>query len=165
MDRDELITAFQDTVDFPKSKELNKAVRRAVRSTRIYPEGFQAKQVDNSPICRIVGLIPKVTFGAKKSEENGQVIVEENTTFAAAMKYSGGKRTAVLNFANPMMPGGGVRYGAMAQEECLCRSSTLYMCLTSANAAEYYEFHRRHSDLLFSDRLIYSQDITVFKDD
>lgn len=50
MDRDELITAFQDTVDFPKSKELNKAVRRAVRSTRIYPEGFQAKQVDNSPI-------------------------------------------------------------------------------------------------------------------
>ena len=41
------------------------------------------------------------------------------------------KRTfAVLNFALPSNPGGGVVNGSSAQEECLCRCSTLYYNLT-----------------------------------
>ena len=55
------------------------------------------------------------------------VKVVADTTFSAARKYlrngNERERVAVLNFANPHYAGGGVEHGAMAQEECLCRSS------------------------------------------
>lgn len=47
-------------------------------------------------------------------------------------------RVLVLNFANPVRPGGGVRYGARAQEEDLCRKSTLLASLESEEAAPFY---------------------------
>ena len=40
----------------------------------------------------------------------------------------------VLNFANPVNPGGGVRRGARAQEEDLCRKSSLLLSLESETA-------------------------------
>lgn len=33
---------------------------------------------------------------------------------------------AILNFASAKYPGGGVRHGSIAQEEDICRNSTLY---------------------------------------
>lgn len=98
------------------------------------------------------------------------VEVVADTTFSAARKYlrnaNEQKRVAVLNFANPHYAGGGVEHGAMAQEECLCRSSNLYPCLFAPCAqAEYYQFHRNRADHLFTDRVVYTPDVVVFKDD
>lgn len=98
------------------------------------------------------------------------VEVVADTTFSAARKYlrngNEQKRVAVLNFANPHYAGGGVEHGAMAQEECLCRSSNLYPCLFAPCAqAEYYQFHRNRPDHLFTDRVVYTPDVVVFKDD
>lgn len=92
--------------------------------------------------------------------------VVESTTFATAKRYIGNGKVAVLNFANPENPGGGVQNGAMAQEECLCRSSILYPCLIDDNVfTEYYQYHKELKNTFFSDRLIYTKDVTVFKDD
>ena len=85
--------------------------------------------------------------------------------FAAARKYLVRGKTAVLNFANPENPGGGVLGGAMAQEECLCRSSNLYVCLTANALPDFYQYHRALRDPFYSDRLIYTEGVTVFKDD
>ena len=98
------------------------------------------------------------------------VEVVADTTFSAARKYLRNRnereRVAVLNFANPHYAGGGVEHGAMAQEECLCRSSNLYPCLFAPCAqAEYYQFHRNRADHLFTDRVVYTPDVVVFKDD
>ena len=43
----------------------------------------------------------------------------EDSSFSAAKKYLPYGKVAVLNFANPENPGGGVQNGAMAQEECI----------------------------------------------
>lgn len=93
--------------------------------------------------------------------------VEENTTFSCARRYAlAGEKTAALNFANPVEPGGGVTRGAMAQEECLCRSSNLYEAFLRPDIMErYYLYHRQSRDDVFSDRLFYSPAVTVLKSD
>ena len=146
MNRNELISCFQDTLKRAHSDGLKDKTAESCRTNKIYKEGF----VSNVP----------------QRNEHSDIIVESGTTFAAARKYLHIGKTAVLNFANPENPGGGVQYGAMAQEECLCRSSNLYPCLCDANVFnDYYEYHRNLKNTFYSDRLIYTQDITVFKDD
>ena len=63
---------------------------------------------------------------------NQKVSVSADRSFQAAMRLKKEfheSRIAVLNFANAFHPGGGVEAGASAQEECLCRCSTLYPLL------------------------------------
>ncbi|MFC4505362.1 MULTISPECIES: TIGR02452 family protein [Streptomyces] len=70
---------------------------------------------------------------------------------------------AVLNFASARNPGGGFRNGAQAQEEALCRASALYTCLL--RAPEFYDHHRADRDPFYSDRVIHSPAVPVFRDD
>ncbi|GAA4890561.1 TIGR02452 family protein [Streptomyces coeruleoprunus] len=70
---------------------------------------------------------------------------------------------AVLNFASARNPGGGYLRGAQAQEEALCRASALYTTLLAAPA--YYEHHRTHRDPFYTDRVIHSPGVPVFRDD
>ncbi|MFJ4466492.1 TIGR02452 family protein [Streptomyces sp. NPDC089424] len=70
---------------------------------------------------------------------------------------------AVLNFASARNPGGGFLNGAQAQEEALCRASALYSCLR--RAPEFYDHHRTHRDPFYTDRVIHSPAVPVFRDD
>ncbi|MEU4353223.1 TIGR02452 family protein [Streptomyces virginiae] len=70
---------------------------------------------------------------------------------------------AVLNFASARNPGGGYVRGAKAQEEALCRASALYETLLEA--PEYYEVHRAEVSTFYTDRVIHSPAVPVFRDD
>ncbi|GAA2253151.1 TIGR02452 family protein [Streptomyces atrovirens] len=72
-------------------------------------------------------------------------------------------QVAVLNFASARNPGGGYLNGAQAQEEALCRASALYTCLL--RAAGFYDHHRAHRDPFYTDRVIHSPAVPVFRDD
>lgn len=113
-------------------------------------------------------------FRSEKSPmgETASVSVEEMLTLISARKLvDKGYRTAVLNFANPSEPGGGVTRGAEAQEEYLCRAGNLYKCLTAEHVAEYYRVHQQLEKAVGShrqlgtDALIYSPGVTIFRDD
>lgn len=91
--------------------------------------------------------------------------VSADRSFEAAAKASG-HHTAVLNFASWHVPGGGVENGANAQEESLCRISTLFPCLTDERMEEqFYGPHRLLRTPLYSDELIYTPDVLVIKTD
>lgn len=99
----------------------------------------------------------------KSLEVNVQII--EGSSFDTARTFTKVK-VAVLNFANPHEPGGGVKRGARAQEECLCRCSNLYNVLATEELTQfYYQWHKQNTNYLFSDRVIYSPNIQIIKSD
>ena len=94
-------------------------------------------------------------------------IVSGKRSFEAAKEYSG-KKVAVLNYANNVSIGG-APFRAGAQEESLCRCSTLLPCL-QAMEEPFYKKHRRQArkkeiNYMGNDDLIYTPEVVVFKSD
>ncbi len=108
----------------------------------------------------------KVSVGnLKKNETRAKVIVSQKRTFEAASAYKG-KKVAVLNFASASNPGGGVTKGSTAQEECLCRGSTLYFALDEQTMWNgFYKPHRAAHNPIHNDDIIFTPSVTVFKTD
>ena len=75
-------------------------------------------------------------------------------------------KIAVLNFASATNPGGGVKSGSSAQEESLCRCSTLYPTLNQRRLwDQYYQPNREANDPLHTDVCIYSPNVVICKTD
>jgi uncharacterized protein (TIGR02452 family) len=93
------------------------------------------------------------------------ISVTGETTLQAAQRLARESKdtVAVLNFASAKNPGGGFLGGAQAQEESLARSSGLYPSLLTQ--PRFYEFHRKQDNLLYSDMMIYSPKVPVFRSD
>ncbi len=66
--------------------------------------------------------------------------------FSDHLSQEGTKPVLVLNLANPVNKGGGVRRGSKAQEEDLCRKSSLLVSLEGEQASAYYEYNRDLKD-------------------
>lgn len=144
-----LIEAFRDTqIQIRSNEKLREETRKMLAETRLYLDCFEAMM--NEEKCA-----------------EPYISVEEDTTFHCAQKLDAdNKKTAVLNFANAYRPGGGVKDGAMAQEECLCRSSNLYEALIMPYVIRhYYKWNEKNTGDMSSDRIIYSPNVTVFKSD
>ncbi|MBV8075741.1 MAG: TIGR02452 family protein [Planctomycetaceae bacterium] len=92
--------------------------------------------------------------------------VANETTLHAARRLLGeepGARVLALNFASARNPGGGFLGGSQAQEESLARASGLYTCINPLQGM--YEANRRCPTCLYTEHMIYSPDVPVFRDD
>jgi uncharacterized protein (TIGR02452 family) len=97
--------------------------------------------------------------------ERANIIVSQKRTLEAAKAYANTK-VAVLNFASASHPGGGVTTGAGAQEESICRCSTLHPCLLAPKMEkQFYEPHWHQKNALHDDDCIYTPGVTVIKTD
>lgn len=144
----QLVSVFNDTLQQISSRqELQTAVNQSIASQQY------------------IGDADKIDLPAPSYTEKAQVVVSRLRSFEAAARYPG-QKVAVLNFASSTSPGGGVENGASAQEECLCRVSTLYPCLKAQAAWEkFYGPHRAAPNPLHNDDIIYTPNVVVLKDD
>jgi uncharacterized protein (TIGR02452 family) len=94
-----------------------------------------------------------------------KISVSNCTTFAAARSliHEGYENPLCLNFASAKNPGGGFISGSQAQEECLARASGLHKSL--ASQMTYYDVNRSHTSALYTNHIIYSPCVPVFRSD
>lgn len=149
--REQRIDIFQDTMNWiNEDDDLSASIAAAKKKTEVffeddYPDFNMAETRD-------------MTIG-----------VSRDRSFQAAMrlhKENPDAKIAVMNFANAFKPGGGVTSGAGAQEECLCRTSTLYPLLDRMTLRN--SFYKHHYDLntpKASDSLIYTEGVVICKTD
>lgn len=148
---DKLIKVFADTQEFYTSDPvLKEAISYSVEHTKLY-------KPDDYP------ELPNI------SEKLGLTLVLNLKSFQAAMKFHKvlpNKKIAVLNFASEVRPGGGVLGGSRAQEESLCRCSTLYPTLNQDWLKKsYYLPNRAKGDYRNDDTCIYSEKVIICKTD
>ena len=107
-------------------------------------------------------------FDASK-KKNTVITVTGDRSYQAAMrlrKENPKPRIAVMNFANAFHAGDGVTKGSSVQEECLCRTSTLYKLLYRRTLKD--SFYKHHSNLntpKASDSLVYTEGVVICKTD
>lgn len=100
------------------------------------------------------------SYNAKTRTE----VVNQTTFYAAkSLIEKGYENPLCLNFASAKNPGGGFLSGSQAQEECLARASGLHQSLSVDMS--YYEKNRRCKSSLYTNHLIYSPSVPVFRDD
>ena len=116
---------------------------------------------------RFISIKDAVGQPIKTESKNAKVLVSGKRSLEAAEFYAKqGKKVCVLNFASATNPGGGVVNGSSAQEESICRCTTLYPCLnTEPMWQAFYSPHRKSGNPLYNDDCIYTPDVYVFKSD
>lgn len=149
MERQERLAVFTDTQNHCQNDPaLVEAIRRANREQKLI---LETEACHEKP--------------ARCCARPARVIVSPRRSFQAAAAYAG-KQVCVLNFASASNPGGGVTKGASAQEEALCRCSTLYFSLAQQRMwDEFYAPHRAQGDPIHNDDCIYTPGVVVFKSD
>ena len=101
-------------------------------------------------------------ISAQRRNDFCKINIINADSFQAGRLY---ENTLVMNFANAHNPGGGFRMGANAQEEALCRCSTLYASITSKKASEMYKYNNTHASKVESDYMLISPNVAVFRDE
>ena len=144
---------FKDTYDkCQKIALIRESIGESIKLTKLYLEGNK--------------------FNLEKTEiksKDYNIIITPSRTLEAVQKYYVSNddkgKIAVLNFASAKRPGGGVWNGAGAQEESLCRASTLYSCLSTEYLDDNFYSYHKGKKREYSDRIIYTPNVLVFKSD
>ena len=150
-DRNQRIEIFNDTQDWIKNDPaLSASIPVAKKNTTVFYE-------DEYP-----------AFDSSKVRDT-VITVSGDRSYQAAMKLhmeNPDAKIAVMNFANAFHAGGGVTTGASAQEECLCRTSTLYPLIYRRTLRD--TFYKHHHDLntpKATDSLVYTEGVIICKTD
>ena len=149
--KDDMVEIFYDTEQYCKTDEnLKQAVAESIKGTKFYSAEDYPPLPEKRFKKTIVTVVKRRTFDAAISMQRKYLEL----------------RIAVHNFASATNPGGGVKHGARAQEEALCRCSTLYPVLnTDENWKRFYSVNRERGNYIYDDACIYSPEIIICKSD
>ena len=145
----ENVGIFEDTKRLCETNgKIKDALAHSVKNQKLILESIDLPIVDKA-----------------RFEDEAKIVVSAKRTFEAAAGYAD-QKVAVHNFASATNPGGGVTRGSSEQEECLCRCSGLYFCLSVPEMMKgFYYPHRNAKNPINNADIIYTPDVPVFKTD
>lgn len=171
------VRAINDTLD-RCTKEYVKATKKLIDETQFYNS-----EISDAEIEKVMKL----------RDVNVEIIQSGTVSAGKEILKKTKKRTAILNFADAIRPGGWVLNGAPTQEENICRCSNLYPALLGKEAFKNYYYvnsvymYPKTEDELYgadievpagvtwedlnplhavyTNRLMYFKDVTFFKND
>ncbi len=134
-----------------KGEEVSIALdqERAENQTRLYTPD------------KLIHLIKKQPI---QTDELFDTVYEVNpltTLDAVRAEIEQDEHMVCLNFASARNAGGGFLNGSQAQEESIARASGLYNC--QLKAEHYYKENRQITTCLYTDHIIYSPNVPIFK--
>ena len=125
------------------------------------------QNIDHSVLHRANEFGPIMAAAVQKIRDlnaHTTLTVENDTVLACAARMAGADGVVgCLNFASAKNPGGGFLNGALAQEESLALSSSLYA--TQMKHYELYSHNQSRKTYLYTDHMIYSPGTLMFRDD
>ena len=138
-----------------------------ITSERKYQTGGQTVLLPERDYTEVTVLTPAdgealLRAPLPQGKQSCRISVTTESSFGAAARF---RNPLVMNYANAHHAGGGFLLGANAQEEALCRCSTLYASIKSDKAAEMYRYNNTHLSSTESDYMLLSQDVSVFRGD
>lgn len=159
MTKEELIKIANETITIVKEGQylnpdgevidiLEDQLKALEGTVHVRPEDFE----------KIFSTLPSPKAGTIRIE------VTEETTLHACRRLAVAESVAdvaCLNFASAKTPGGAFLLGFDEQEETLARASGLHACLQRAE--EFYNIHKRSTSFLYTDNMIYSPGVPVFR--
>lgn len=138
MAKEEYVKMFNDTLAELQEEKYHDDLLKSINDSKLYKKAPELKTKGKLPDSIIFDVIS--TLQCAKSLDNA----------------------CILNFASAISVGGGVKYGANAQEESICRASSLYCDLIKHT--EYYESNIDNQPL-YLDWTIYTPGVIVIKDE
>ena len=167
--RNDNIQMLEDTLDiFKRGKYVKdgktiytKLSQKQMEECYVYlPENVQ--DIMTRKDFEHVHVMGRVGVGCRNIDSFGMAQEQYKWKFLFSGKKA--NNILVLNFANPVNPGGGVRRGARAQEEDLCRKSSLLFSLESDYAQRYYRYNKSLHTYMGSDAIILTPNVEIIKD-
>jgi uncharacterized protein (TIGR02452 family) len=128
--------------------------QHSVKSTIHYTESM----LDAVP-AKLASLLAPQPTSTTHFEVTGATSLEASRQLVVA----GAPSVLCLNFASAKNAGGGFLNGSQAQEESIARSSGLYESIT--HHMDFYKTNRGLDTCLYTDAMIYSPEVPVWKDD
>lgn len=167
--KNENVQILEDTLSIFKKGKYKKGgktirtklSRKQMEECCVYlPEDVQ--DIMNRKDFEHVHVMGRVGVGCRNIDSFGMAQEQHKWKFLFSGKKA--NNILVLNFANPVNPGGGVRRGARSQEEDLCRKSSLLLSLESNQAQQYYKYNRSLNTYMGSDAIILTPNVEIIKD-
>ncbi|MDQ0493223.1 TIGR02452 family protein [Paenibacillus brasilensis] len=144
---------------------IAKEMDNAIAGSKLYTPS-QLVALKQEAEQRIQGALESSSHIDKRAHTAAMMEITGESTLQAAFRLQVEEKLehiACLNFASAKNPGGGFLGGSQAQEESLARSSALYPCISQME--EMYQHNRKLRSCFYSDYMIYSPEVPVFRDD
>ncbi len=138
----ELISVFENTIEHFKSGKGHLTLDECKECISIAPDAVDSIN------------LPEKVGGCK-------ITVTRNDSFGAVLAKD--EECLVLNFMSAWTPGGGVKKGSRAQEEDLCRRSSLYLSLISDEGQQLYKYNHENCPGISCNYMLLSPKVEIIK--
>ena len=155
-----LVKIAEETIEIIKQGHYKKGKKQVDLITASYTKFSDVIVLDTDRLYAIKEDDDDFFENSFYGTQGASIYIVEADSLEAA---EGLNHPLVMNFANAHRPGGGFLHGARAQEESICRNSTLYASISSRKAKEMYEHNNRYRNPMDSDYMLISPDVCVFR--